>query len=415
MLKAFLFFLTAFVGCLLFFLLQFKFKKSSVLINRYLKLTLINIIIRYALYGVTQFWEYEIISIFSKLGELFSLNIVPCCFLYFREVVKQEKWKPKDIYHFIAPNIILILSIFTFGLSNNSNLKIGFVYFNMIATSGFLFYYIILIFGLLKNNLSKVAHPENTVKPKAIKYWILFLSIMLFLIAIRVIIGFYLRISSHVFDSRNIELIWVSAFLWLAIFTRMIISPEILYGFNVQIPTQKTINQYQVKNDIIEIKVNEKEKQNEKENEKEKEKGKESDKEMNFNRWSNLPLKEMINPNDIKLFSNIEDKLSDYFKKIDAVFSQYEVVCKNDFDLEMLASMVKIPISHVKFIFKYCSQLSFINYRKKCQINFATILIKSGYLKRNTLDSLSKYVGFSSYTPFYYAFKEIIGISPQEF
>jgi AraC-like DNA-binding protein len=123
----------------------------------------------------------------------------------------------------------------------------------------------------------------------------------------------------------------------------------------------------------------------------------------------------MINPNDIKLFINIEDKLSDYFKKIDNVFSQYEVVCKNDFDLEMLASMVKIPISHVKFIFKYCSQLSFINYRKKIQINFATILIKSGYLKRNTLDSLSKYVGFSSYTPFYYAFKEIIGISPQEF
>jgi AraC-like DNA-binding protein len=264
---------------------------------------------------------------------------------------------------------------------------------------------------LLKNNLSQVVHSENTVKPKAIKYWILFLTAILFLIAIRVMIGFYFRISANVFDSRNIEFIWVSALLWLFLFTRIIISPEILYGFNVQIPTLQTINQYQVKNDIVEIKVKEKEK--EKENEKEKEK--EANKELNFNRWSNYPLKEMNNPNDIKLFSNIEDKLSDYFKKIDGVFLQYEVVCKNDFDLETLASMVKIPISHVKFIFKYCSHLSFINYRKKCQINFATILIKSGYLKRNTLDSLSKYVGFSSYTPFYYAFKEIIGISPQEF
>ena len=407
MFKAFLFFLTAFTGCLLFFLLQFKFKKSSVLINRYLKLTLINIIIGYALYGIAHFYDFEIIAIFSKLGELFSLNIVPCCFLYFREVLKQEKWNPKDIYHFVAPNVILVLSIIAFGLYINSDLKIGFIYFNMLATSGLFFYYIISIFSLLKNNLSKVAHPEKTVNPKAIKYWIVFLSIMLLLIAIRVMIGFYLRISSHVFDSRNIELIWVSAFLWLAIFTRIIISPEILYGFNVQIPTQQTINQFQAKNEIVEIKVKEKENESDKAND--------NDKVLNFNRWSNSPLKEINNPNDIKLYANIEDKLSEYFKKIDGVFLQYEVVCKNDFDLEMLASMVRIPISHVKFIFKYCSQLSFINYRKKCQINFATILIKSGYLKRNTLDSLSKYVGFSSYTPFYYAFKEIIGISPQEF
>jgi AraC-like DNA-binding protein len=404
MLKAFLFFLTAFVGCLLFFLLQFKFKKSSVLINRYLKLTIINIIIRYALYGFSQFYDFEIISIFSKLGELFSLNIVPCCFLYFREVLKQEKWKPKDIYHFIAPNVILVLSIITYGLNNNSNLKIGFIYFNMLATCGLLLNYIIIIINLLKNNLSQVVHSKNTVKPKAIKYWILFLTIMLFLISIRVMFGFYLRISSNVFDARNMELIWVSSLFWLAIFTRIIISPEILYGFNTQIPQQQIINQYQVNNDIVEIKAKE-----DKEIENEKREN------LIFNTWSNSPIKEMINPNDIKLFTNIEDKLSDYFKKIDNVFSQYEVVCKNDFDLEMLASMVKIPISHVKFIFKYCSQLSFINYRKKIQINFATILIKSGYLKRNTLDSLSKYVGFSSYTPFYYAFKEIIGISPQEF
>jgi AraC-like DNA-binding protein len=404
MLKAFLFFLTAFVGCLLFFLLQFKFKKSSVLINRYLKLTIINIIIRYALYGFSQFYDFEIISIFSKLGELFSLNIVPCCFLYFREVLKQEKWKPKDIYHFIAPNVILVLSIITYGLNNNSNLKIGFIYFNMLATCGLLLNYIIVIINLLKNNLSQVVHSKNTVKPKAIKYWILFLTIMLFLISIRVMFGFYLRISSNVFDARNMELIWVSSLFWLAIFTRIIISPEILYGFNTQIPQQQIINQYQVNNDIVEIKAKE-----------DKEIGNEKRENLIFNTWSNSPIKEMINPNDIKLFTNIEDKLSDYFKKIDNVFSQYEVVCKNDFDLEMLASMVKIPISHVKFIFKYCSQLSFINYRKKIQINFATILIKSGYLKRNTLDSLSKYVGFSSYTPFYYAFKEIIGISPQEF
>jgi AraC-like DNA-binding protein len=407
MLKAFLFFLTAFVGCLLFFLLHFKFKKSSVLINRYLKLTLINIVIRYALYGVIQFVDLEIVTVFSKLGELFSLNIIPCCFLYFREIVKQEKWMPQDINHFIAPNVILVLSIITFGLHDTSNLKIGFVCFNMIATSGLLAYYIIIIFKLVKNHLSKNRNSVSSVQSKAIKHWLLFFSVLLFLIALRVVIGFGFRISTNVFDPKNMELVWVSAILWLAIFVRIIISPEILYGFNLQNPAQQTINQYQVKNEIVEIKVKEKVKENES--------NKETDTDLGLNCWNSKPIKDIANPNDIKLYSNIESKLTDYFKRIDAVFLQYEVVCKNDFDLEMLASMVKIPISHVKFMFKYCSPISFINYRKKCQINFATILIKSGYLKRNTLDSLSKYVGFSSYTPFYYAFKEIIGISPQDF
>lgn len=410
MLKAFLFFLTAFVGCLLFLLLQFKFKKSSVLINRYLKLTLINIIFRYTLYGISQFVDHEIILIFSKLGELFSLNIIPCCFLYFREVLNKDKWTQKDIYHFIAPNVILVFSIIAFGIHEESDLKLGFVCLNMIATCVLLGYYTIAIFNMLNINFFQKKQSEIT-QPKAIKHWLLFLSAMLFLIAVRIVVGFYIRFSSNLFGPENMELIWISAFLWLAIFVRTIISPEILYGFNLKTPVQNVVYKTPYSNVIVEVKEKEIVKVKEIEFEIEQEKGEE----IHFNSWSNLPIKEMSNPNDIKLFSNIEDKLSAYFKKIDAVFLQYEVVCKNDFDLETLASMVKIPISHVKFIFKYCSQLSFINYRKKIQINFATILIKSGYLKRNTLDSLSKYVGFSSYTPFYYAFKEIIGISPQEF
>jgi hypothetical protein len=360
MLKAFLFFLTAFVGCLLFLLLQFKFKKSSVLINRYLKLTLINIIFRYTLYGISQFVDHEIIFIFSKLGELFSLNIIPCCFLYFREVLNKEKWTQKDINHFIAPNVILVFSIITFGIHDESDLKIGFVSINMIATSVLLGYYIKAIFDLYSINFLQKKQSEIT-HPKAIKYWLLFLSMVLLLIALRVVVGFYIRITSNVFDPRNMELIWVSAFLWLAIFVRIIISPEILYGFNLQTPIQNVVYKTPYSNVIVEVKEIAKEKEDEKENVIELD----SAKELIFNSWSNLPIKEMSNPNDIKLFSNIEDKLSGYFKKIDAVFLQYEVVCKNDFDLEMLASMVKIPISHVKFIFKYCSQSSFINYRKK--------------------------------------------------
>jgi AraC-like DNA-binding protein len=42
-------------------------------------------------------------------------------------------------------------------------------------------------------------------------------------------------------------------------------------------------------------------------------------------------------------------------------------------------------------------------------------MIESGFLAKNTIESLAKDVGFASYSPFYKAFKKIHGIGPTEY
>ena len=80
-----------------------------------------------------------------------------------------------------------------------------------------------------------------------------------------------------------------------------------------------------------------------------------------------------------------------------------------------LASKLNIPKSHISYIFKYHSTISFSEYKKVIRIRDAMKHIELNYLKNNTLDSLSKKVGFTSYNPFFTSFKEVSGVSPLEY
>ncbi len=42
-------------------------------------------------------------------------------------------------------------------------------------------------------------------------------------------------------------------------------------------------------------------------------------------------------------------------------------------------------------------------------------LMEAGYLKTNTLESLAYKTGFSSYNPFFSAFKKVTSFSPQDY
>ena len=78
-----------------------------------------------------------------------------------------------------------------------------------------------------------------------------------------------------------------------------------------------------------------------------------------------------------------------------------------------MANRLKIPKSHLTFVFKYLSRVSFTEFKKIVRIHDALQLIEKGYLQSNTIESLASKVGFSSYSPFYTTFKEVTGISPQ--
>jgi len=66
-------------------------------------------------------------------------------------------------------------------------------------------------------------------------------------------------------------------------------------------------------------------------------------------------------------------------------------------------------------VFKYHSPLGFFEFIKRVQISDAQEMIRSGYLKMNTMDTLAPLVGFSSYSTFYKTFLKVTNCSPTEF
>ena len=80
-----------------------------------------------------------------------------------------------------------------------------------------------------------------------------------------------------------------------------------------------------------------------------------------------------------------------------------------------MSAKLEIPKSHLNFIFKYHSKVSFTEFKKIIRVYDSIELIDAHYLKANTLDSLASKVGFSSYNPFFTSFKEVTGITPQAY
>jgi AraC-like DNA-binding protein len=66
-------------------------------------------------------------------------------------------------------------------------------------------------------------------------------------------------------------------------------------------------------------------------------------------------------------------------------------------------------------LFKYHSKISFPEYKKVIRIKESVLLIENDYLKKNTLDSLARKVGFISYNTFFVSFKDITGVNPIDY
>jgi AraC-like DNA-binding protein len=80
-----------------------------------------------------------------------------------------------------------------------------------------------------------------------------------------------------------------------------------------------------------------------------------------------------------------------------------------------VANKLGVPTSHVVYLFKYHSTITFSEFRMLSRINDSLTLIEEGYLKTNTLESLAYKTGFASYNPFFSAFKKVTTHSPQDY
>jgi len=283
----------------------------------------------------------------------------------------------KDSLQYILPILFFIaIQFIKFDTIGNANLSIiSYILFTIFTN--YVSSYIVLCFCLLKREVwSK--KKEIKIKTHLFYNWSKFLMIFLVLATVRTIVSIYLRVQGESFVSDS-DYLWVSAILWVPIYFKILISPKILYGYDA------------LNNIIQEDKISS----------------------LHFDFWDINSKKDINNLQHLKLKEIVSTNIIEYIERIEKKRFCNETFNANTFTISDFARNLNIPTSHVTYLFKYHSKISFSDFKKSIRILQAIDHIKSGYLNKNTIEALSKKVGFSTYTSFFTSFKEITGKSPR--
>ena len=371
---------SGFVGFITIFLILLRYKSNRIT-NVYLIAIFFIVALRMLIIGVfTSENHYYLTTLLTKYNNLLIV-IVPCMYLYFDNLIKDyKKFQVHNSIHFIIP---LLFNIIDYSYDNKyfkAN-NISYYYYTFFAL------YSIIYFTLtIKLLNTKVWNREGEIgvvikQNQLLKNWSIYLSSILAIIAARLIITLFLEIKNHSYYFGT-SYLWISAVFWLILYFKIIISPEILYGYtflNTKINEQKKND-----NPIISF-------------------------------WTNSPISAINNTQDIQLNEKIKNSIEQYMGEVDQ-FSFHNQAYRNaKFSLTDLANKLNIPKSHLTYLFKYHSKISFPEYKKTVRIYDGLELINSGYLTTNTYDSLAKEIGFTSYNTFFVSFKDVTGVTPQEF
>ena len=350
--------------------------KSNRTINLYLILLFGIISIRFLIETVFYFYK-NLIPNFSYFP-FFSI-LIPLFYLYIKNIIANSKqYKYRELWHLAFP---LILG---FGnLLNNHYLFLGkysIVILNLIFVS-YAFIYLIVGFLLLKKNVwnrnSKIQIID--VQNNLLRKWTLFLFMIYLAISLRLMLTLFFDLINSSFSAGENQL-WISGILWIIIFIKILTTPEILFGYNA---LYKKISD-QKKSLILIDEI-----------------------------WVITEKNKINNQQHCLLKGQIYPKLTKYLKDIEYLVLTEKCFRKPEISATEIAKKLEIPKSHLKFVFKYHSKVSFSEFKKIIKTYDALQLIDYGYLKTNTLEALALKVGFSSYNPFFTSFKEITGTSPQ--
>jgi len=350
--------------------------KSNRKVNIFLAIMILGASLRFITRGFFEITnQVQFISNFSKniiyvIG--FALPL-----LYFKHLVfPKSRFGYKDLLHFVLP-LLLFLENRLHLLENLIQVKLyAFIIFLIVAI---IIYYTTVIYLFLRKHIWKKSSQleMETEQTVILKRWTLVLFIVFTLMGVRFIVAM-LSLQDEGFVSDN-YLLWVNLFAWFIAFMMILTSPSILNGYINTLTAERASNTNYASN------------------------------------WCLKPSSQITNVQDIQLSQKINNQLEDYFLQIDQCVKQEHFFRQSGPSINDFSLKLKIPKSHLSFIFKYHSKISFSDFKKMVRIQDSLALIEEGYLKTDTFDSLSKKVGFSTYNTFYIAFKEVTSMAPQEY
>ena len=321
-------------------------------------------------------------TLYLKINIYLTL-FLPCFYLYFKYLISnQKKLIIKDFLHIIF--LLLVIKEREFLVFDRIvGFQLHFVLSRFVAIYSII--YVLMIFLVLKKNVWNKKANLNIVitQNNLIKNW----TIILFVVIIAFNLSFHITYyREYLFLEPSginypIKYLWVTALVWIVLFIIILSNPQLLYGYS-----------------IINLEYN-----------------KINSNSKSYNYW-NINSKIKINNNQDQLLKEkISFKIELYLFQLNALLYKNSYFRNPEFSMKDLAQVLNIPISHLKFVFKYHSKLSFTDYKKISRIQNSLKLININYLATNTLESLSKEVGFTSYNPFFTCFKDVVGKSPHEY
>ena len=380
MFEDFLFLLTGLIG-LITIVLMIASYRSNQLLNIFLLLIFVIISVRFLIHGSYKLgFQTHLIPDDGSTSILY-LTVVPCFYLYYKSLISGQKFFAlKDVKHFICI-ALFYLSISIPGIRNSFlyhyHLLTYVIFITLIINL-----YLFLAYRLLKKNLWSNSDIQIGFTHYAlVKKWTIYLFVLNTLGAVAVLISIFTEITNGS-DLTGKSMAIVLLLFWLFIYFKILISPEILYGLPVLNEKLLLFS----KPHLI----------------------------SSMDNWE-LSAPNLKGNQDVRLQEKIKSNILNYVDVIDRLNYMDLIFRDSKTTHTDIAHKMGVPTSHIVYLFKYHSKISFSEYRMSSRIKDALSLIDDGYLKRNTLESLAYKTGFSSYNPFFSAFKKITGLSPQDY
>jgi AraC-like DNA-binding protein len=373
-----IFILTGFVGFTTMILLLFSIRSNKHVNFFFLLITGI-ISFRALVRGTYGFHLQSIAADFSTANRSLMLIIFPLFYLYFKGLIADQKkiiWK--DLVHLIFP---IVFSFFfktnaNFHLIDNENVRVYYLAVTIIFPT----IYLVLIWQLVYKIFFNEVNSSNVQHYNLIRNWSIFLLIVSTFQVVRLIISLLIDFSQNTLLTGNPYSI-VSSIIWIIIFGKILITPEILFGLP---KLNQRIKNFQV------------------------------DKMVLTNFW-NSQISTIENPNDFKMRDKMDQKALIIIQEIEQVFVTKLLFKNPKISISELAVEIGEPVSHIVYLFKYHCTVNFTEFKTIHRINHAKELIKEGFLSINTMETLAFEVGFSSYNPFFTAFKKYTNQSPNDY
>ena len=333
--------------------------------NIYLIIILFLVGLQRFLNGIELLELTEVIYSPLKIRLSAAFFIVPIYYLFFNRLIRGTSNLKKELLHFILPILFVSVDVLivNYQLDYYFYLTFSVVYFGLILN---------LVFGLINNKKRSMFEKGSY---ETIRTWTILMCLITFLLLL-----FSNYFLFNLVEARtNLNNFYrFSSLLWLIALIYIFKNPIIIFGEHTLLKS---------------IQLNEP---------------------QEFLIWSRKPLKS-IEQKDAVLSNNISAKIDTIILSIQKLQKSSHALSKITFTASNLAKELKIPRSHVEFVFKYYCHYSINDFSNLIKINYAVSLINEGYLEKYTIASLGDKCLFNSRFTFSKNFKKFMGISVSDY